>query len=102
MALFEVTPYDRTIWEKELKDFLPQKLFDIHTHVYLKKNNVPEKPDAAKRTVTWPSLVAAEDPIEDLQETYRLMFPGKDVQALIFGGGHLPQANAYIAESAKI
>ena len=101
MALFEVTPYDRTIWEKELKDFLPQKLFDIHTHVYLKKNNVPEKPEAAKRTVTWPSLVAAEDPIEDLQETYRLMFPGKDVQALIFGGGHLPQANAYIAESAK-
>jgi len=101
MALFEVTPYDKKIWEEELKDFLPQKLFDIHTHVYLKKNNVPEKPDAAKRTVTWPSLVAAEDPIEDLQETYRLMFPGKDVSALIFGGGHLPQANAYIAESSR-
>jgi predicted TIM-barrel fold metal-dependent hydrolase len=101
MALFEVTPYDKKIWDEELKDFLPQKMLDIHTHVYLKKNNAPEAPNTAKRTVTWPSLVASENPIEDLQETYRLMFPGKDVQALIFGGGHLPQANAYIAESAK-
>ena len=101
MALFEVTPYDKKIWEEELKDFLPQKLFDIHTHVYLEKNNAPAAPGAAKRTVTWPSLVAREDPIEDLQETYRLMFPGKEVRALIFGGGHLPQANAYIAESSQ-
>ena len=101
MALFHVSSYDKKIWEEELKDFLPQKLFDIHTHVYLEKNNVPEEPDAAKRTVTWPSLVARENPIEDLQETYRLMFPGKEVSALIFGGGHLPQANAYIAECSQ-
>ena len=29
MALFEVTPYDRRIYEEELKDFLPQKILDV-------------------------------------------------------------------------
>lgn len=82
MALFEVTPYDKKIWEEELQAFLPQKMLDIHTHVYLEKNNAPAAPGTAKRTVTWPSLVARENPIEDLQETYRLMFPGKEVSAL--------------------
>ena len=79
MALFEVTPYDRRIYEEELKDFLPQKILDVHTHVYLKEFFPPKPlaPGEVKRTVTWPSLVAADDSIEDLQETYRLMLPGK-------------------------
>lgn len=86
MALFEVTAYDKKIWEEELKDFLPDKIFDIHTHVWLNKflDNKPEPAGYVKRTVTWPSLVARENPIEDLQETYRLMFPGKDVKAMMF------------------
>ena len=35
MPLFEVTEYDRKIYEEELKDFLPEKMLDIHTHVWL-------------------------------------------------------------------
>ena len=86
MSLFEVKPYDREVYEKELKDFLPQKILDVHTHVYLKEFFPPKPlaPGEVKRTVTWPSLVAADDSIEDLQETYRLMLPGKDVTALMF------------------
>ena len=37
MALFEVTEYDKKIWEEELKDFLPEKILDIHTHVHKKE-----------------------------------------------------------------
>ena len=79
MSLFEVKPYDREVYEKELKDFLPQKILDVHTHVWLDKylDHKPLAPGEVKRTVTWPSLVAADDSIEDLQETYRLMLPGK-------------------------
>ena len=29
MSLFEVKPYDREVYEKELKDFLPQKILDV-------------------------------------------------------------------------
>ena len=56
MALFEVTAYDKKVYEEELKDFLPDKMLDIHTHVRLTKNNPPKKPGEVKRTVTWPSL----------------------------------------------
>ena len=34
MALFEVTANDKKVWEEELRDFLPEKIIDIHTHVY--------------------------------------------------------------------
>ena len=79
MSLFEVKSYDREVYEKELKDFLPQKILDVHTHVYLKEFFPPKPlaPGEVKPTVTWPSLVAADDSIEDLQETYRLMLPGR-------------------------
>ena len=54
MALFEVTPYDRRIYEEELKDFLPQKILDVHTHVWLDKylDHKPLAPGEVKRTVT--------------------------------------------------
>lgn len=103
MALFEVTDYDKKIWEEELKDFLPEKILDIHTHVYLRKFFVQNKTSTAKRTVTWTSTVAKENPIEDLQETYQLIFPGKDVKALMFVGGKtgLDENNAYLSQVSK-
>ena len=107
MALFTVTEHDRKIYEEELRDFLPQKIFDVHTHVYLKELYVsPPETGAPKRTVVWPSLVAQDDSIEDLQETYRLLFPGKEVSAMMFpskGGtfeGWQAQ-NRYVAECAR-
>ncbi len=103
MALFTVTDYDRQVWENELKDFLPDHLFDVHTHVYLKEFKRKRPPGDVKRTVKWPSLVAQDNSIEDLQETYRLMYPGKQVEALMFTGGssELGPGNRYIIECMK-
>ncbi len=103
MSLFEVTDYDKKVYEEELKDFLPDKILDVHTHVWLNSLCDP-KPvvPGEKRTVTWPSLVAADNSIDDLQETYRLMFPGKDVKALMFTGTDASvRNNAYVSESSK-
>lgn len=101
MALFEVTAFDKKIYEEELRDFLPDKIFDIHTHVWL-DGFFPPKIEEVKRTVTWPSLVAKDNSIEDLQETYRLIFPGKDVKALIFTNpGRSEVANDYVAEVSR-
>ena len=102
MALFEVTDYDKKIYEEELKDFLPDKMIDIHTHLWCKEfeEGMAEEKPALKRTVTWPSLVADTNPIEDLQETYRLMFPGKEVSALCFTTNKpFDKNNAYVASS---
>ena len=104
MALFEVTANDRRVYEEELKDFLPDKIFDVHCHINLEEHKPPVvlKPGEKKRTVTWPSLVAKQNSIEDLQETYELFFPGKDCKALMFSNcGPGDDVNAYVSESSK-
>ena len=104
MALFEVTDYDKKVWEEELKDFLPQKIIDVHTHVYKSSNFDPTPANEVKRTVSWTATVAKDNPIEDLQETYHLMFPGKDVKAMMFisgTGSGIDKNNDYLSGVSK-
>ena len=101
MALFPVTDYDRYIWDTELKDWLPDQFIDIHTHVWLKELKDAPKNPKKHFTVSWPSMVAADNSIEDLQETYELMFPGKKVKALMFtSGGASVANNNYVSEAS--
>ena len=106
MALFEVTENDKRIYEEELRDFLPEKILDVHTHVWLESLTVPRPAGEDTRAVLWPSLVARDNSIEDLKETYRLMFPGKDVSALMFTSEvHSIESgkrnNEYVSECSK-
>lgn len=108
MSLFAVTDFDKRIYEEQVKDFLPSKIIDIHTHIWRKGDCAPklQNPDE-KRTVNWPALVAADNSVEDLIETYRLMFPDKEVTPLMFTGGGtggdecLPIWNKYVKDSAQ-
>ena len=34
MSLFTVTDVDKRVYEEQLKDFLPDKMIDIHTHIW--------------------------------------------------------------------
>ncbi len=72
--LFEAKEIDRETYEEKLKSILPDKLIDIHSHIWLErlKKNVDRS-----RVVSWPPLVVRENTIEDHLECYRLMFPGK-------------------------
>lgn len=102
--LFEVKPVDTIFYEGRLKEFLPEKIVDIHTHVWLDKFRSKTQ-WAPLRTVTWPSLVARDNSVEDLLDTYRLMFPGKKVTPLIFSNlsglnDDVEAANEYIHASA--
>ena len=101
MALFTVTDFDRQFYKEKLQDFLPEKILDVHTHVWLKEMKAQKK-EAVKRTVSWTSLVAEDNSAEDLMETYRLMFPDKKVTLLIFSSAGLNDdmdaMNGYIAD----
>jgi predicted TIM-barrel fold metal-dependent hydrolase len=103
MPVVEVRPQDREIYERSLRGFLPDRLIDIHSHVWL----VRHRPRAAgpSRVVSWPDLVAPESPIEDHLECYRLLFPGKTVIPCLFAGlideSSAEAANAYVRESAR-
>lgn len=100
--LFEVRDGDRELYERQLADFLPSRLIDIHTHVWLKE--FVGESEGASRTVSWPSLVAKDNSIMDLVETYQLMFPRQEVTPLIFSspgrGLDLGRANGYISRVA--
>jgi hypothetical protein len=97
MPLFEIKPVDKKYYSERLQHFLPDKIYDIHTHVYM-----PRKPTKrVARGATWPSRVASSNPIEDLEETSRLMFPDKTYLPLIFGSasaGNIEEPNAYISK----
>lgn len=98
-TLFEVLSVDRKFYKDRLKDFLPIKIIDVHTHVWLDKFTSIDT-IGSSRVVSWPAKVARENSIEDLIKTYELMFPGKEVTPLIFGAGvsvnNLSGPNEYI------
>lgn len=102
--LFEITAADRLCYERELRDFLPRRIVDIHTHVW-RATDFPAKTRRDPRVVSWPSRVAKDDPVEDLAETYRLLFPGKTVTPLMFAtlpqGDNLDRQNRYVASCAR-
>lgn len=104
MALFEVKEIDRGTYARELAEFLPERLVDVHAHLWLDAHK-RHPPDEFARTVSWPSRVAKDCSAEDLLETYRLLFPGKSVTPLAFTnaseGDDLDAMNGYVAEASR-
>jgi uncharacterized protein len=102
--LFKAKEVDIRCYEDELRDRLPSRIIDCHTHV----TTIPssqEGPGKDERLVSWPALVAKINPIEDLMETYSLMFPDKQVTPLIFSGvdpvDRIDELNAYSLEASR-
>ncbi len=101
--LFETTNIDRNCYENELKDFLPEKIIDIHTHVWLAEH---KGKSTQSRATSWPNRVAKDNSAEDLLETYKLMFPGKEVTPMIFANcilrdDDLEAQNEYIRKCSE-
>jgi hypothetical protein len=101
--LFDVKDVDRQFYDEHLAGFLPDKMIDIHTHVWRKE--FFQQSDGLTRGAKWPGLVAEDNSIEDLLETYELMFPQQEVTPLVFGsprrGIDLDQTNGYISQVAR-
>jgi len=95
----EIKPVDRDFYESRLRDFLPERIVDIHAHVWI------GEPMIVDRAQSWPGRVAKDNPIEDHLETYRLMLPGKEVLPLIFSspgsGGDHDTLNDYVTRSSR-
>lgn len=104
MSLFPVKPYDREVYEQELRHFLPDTFIDCHTHVWLDAFN-HFHPDDAHRSCAWPGMVAKDNSVEDLNETNRLLFPGKKVVSVLYGQTSvtvdLKKNNDYVAKKAE-
>jgi len=98
----KIGPVDKTFYEEHL-GFLPPKVIDIHTHVWSK--SFRQLSSVPPRGPTWPNRVAEENPVEDLLQTYRLMFPQQAVTSVIFGAAtglyDLERNNRYVSQVAK-
>ena len=104
MRLLNVLPYDKWFYESHLKDFLPETFIDCHTHIWLNEQMRSDVGDSG-RSCSWPSMVAAENPVEDLNETNRLLFPNSRVISVLYGytsaSMDLSKSNAYVAQCAN-
>ncbi len=100
MYKLNVNEYDNTVYETELKNFLPKEFIDCHTHIW-KNSFIPE--GEANGGSLWIDLVADELPAEDLMDTLKVLFPKNKVTPLVFGGikHNLTQCNDYVYASAK-
>lgn len=101
--LLEVKPYDREYYEEYLKPFLPDRFIDCHAHIWLKEFH--REGGLREGSQNWPRLVAAENSIEDLNETNRLLFPDNKVISAVYGDPVITidreRNNRYVAEKAR-
>lgn len=100
MLNFEINEYDKIVYEKELRDFLPDEFIDFHTHLNKKSF---EAWGAFNGSSSWTSLVYEEQTAQDLDEAYKKLFPENKVTPLIFGGClcDIDKVNDYIVEKGK-
>jgi len=102
--LFGIRDVDKKFYEERLRDFLPEKIIDSHSHIWLNKL-IDRGDDRADRIQAWPLKVAEENSIEDLIEGYKLYFPDKKVVPLFCPGNirsksSIERLNEYCASSA--
>lgn len=98
---FEPTNYDKKVYKEELQSFLPDKIVDVHTHIW--KNEFCREDDFAnKGCVSWTELVARDCTIEDLISSYEAMFEGKKIIPVLMGQptAILDKTNEYVKECA--
>lgn len=97
---YQMSDYDKEVYEEELREFLPARLTDCHTHIW-KQEFGGATP--GKGCVAWTRMVARDCTAEDLLQTYRDMFPGKKVTPVLMGQpeADLEKTNCYTRESAQ-
>ena len=103
MSLLQVNAYDTWYYETYLKSFLPPRIIDCHAHVWLEEFHA--RGGLREGSQLWPRMVAKDNPVEDLNETNRLLFPDKEVVSVLYGDPIVTidraRNNAYVAEKAK-
>ncbi|MBO5908466.1 MAG: hypothetical protein J6Q67_01585, partial [Clostridia bacterium] len=94
MINLTVNEYDRLVYEKELKSFLPTEFVDAHVHSF---KNTFDSYGASNGGSAWPRRVSDEMTTEQMYECYAKLFPENKVTPLVFGScaKNIEQTNNY-------
>ncbi len=89
--------YDKKVYKEELCDFLPDKIVDSHSHVFLPEH---ERVGVEGK---WVNQVFCEASIGEATARYEELFPNKKVIPVIFGtpSGLVAESNDYISKISK-
>lgn len=85
MSVPVIEDVDRAFFAERVAGFLPNRVIDGHAHIWESGHILPDGSYPARRSARWPSLVAETNPMQDLLETYRVLFPGIEVTPVVFG-----------------
>jgi len=86
-SLFYVWTYndkDRCFWKNHFEDWLPEKIFDAHTHIQDPRHRRISMSDE-KRKQYWVNEVFEPIGAADAQRCHEIVFPGRSVSCLAFG-----------------
>ncbi len=93
---------DGTVWRDEFDSFLPARIFDCHSHVFLAEHRPSTTGES--RNPSHPSVCEAF-PLENYVDSMRRLFPGREVRALLFGTidakADLDVVNSYVRDAAQ-
>jgi glutamate-1-semialdehyde 2,1-aminomutase len=79
----ERTDLDRRIWEEELDEFVPRRVFDVHTHIYRWAFYLdPARESSAYRTLLGDTFAEATWDLANRCDA--LLMPGREVHRLSF------------------
>ena len=93
MGKIDYNDYDREIWEKELEEYVPDVIYDMHTHAWS---------DEHRGTNTGPAIgLRMEIDYQDHLDWAANLYPGREIHYLVLGtpvvGGDLKGHNDWMA-----
>lgn len=82
-ASITLNDLDRRIWQEELAEFVPERVFDAHSHIYRWAFNLDPKKDTGAYASTGGAFPEATWALLDRCDS--LLMPGREVHRLAFG-----------------
>ena len=97
---YEYRACDRAFYDKHLKDFLPDKMFDAHVHISTAGLTSYGSHNGGS---SWTDYLCKEMGVGEFLAMNKEMFPKQSMEALIFGMclTGIDETNAYVIENNK-
>lgn len=104
-AVLQINDLDRRIWAEELEEFVPKKMWDMHSHLGLARYDLdPNRARTHAAALNGATLEAAST-MEVYQQCNRLLYPGRQVVPLVLPMPHMQCAcveqNGWAADETR-
>ena len=104
-AVLQVNDLDRRIWQEELDEFVPKRMWDMHSHLGLDRFNLDPDKDKARSAMLNAATLEKSATMETLQKCNALLYPGRSVIPFVLPFPHrhcdCVNQNEWAAEQVK-